>query len=61
LIRETLKGWHFDDPSISDEFIYWFFAKNFGYTPEQVNRLPYDRMVYFIELEQECARLQKQK
>ncbi len=40
-----------DFPEVSEEFIYWFFARAFGYTPEQVDALPYDRMVYFMELE----------
>jgi len=32
--------------------MYWFFANRFGFTPEQVDQLPYDRMSYFLELEQ---------
>lgn len=48
-----------DDPEISQEFNYWFFANRFGYTPEQVDNLPYDRMVYFVELERECKKQEK--
>lgn len=33
--------------------MYWFFAKHFGWTPNQVDKLPYDRMVYMTELEME--------
>ena len=40
-----------DYPGVAEEFIYWFFARSFGYTPEQVDNLPYDRMIYFMELE----------
>ena len=58
-IRESLKGHHLDDPEISLEFTYWFFANRFKYTPEQVDNLPYDRMVYFLELEKEYKKLEK--
>lgn len=58
-IRESIKGNYLDDPKISEEFIYWFFANRFGYTSEQVDNLPYDRMVYFIELEQELKKQEK--
>ncbi len=33
--------------------MYWFFAHHFGYTPEQVDELPYDRSCYLAELEKE--------
>ncbi len=33
--------------------MYWFFAHSFGYTPDEVDKLPYDRMVYLSELEKE--------
>ncbi len=46
-----MKGSYLDDPEVSTEHMYWFFARAFGYTPEQVDNLPYDRMVYFMELE----------
>ena len=48
-----------DDPEISTEFIYWFFANRFNYTPEQVDNLPYDRMAYFVEFEQELKKQEK--
>ena len=43
-----------EDKEISNELMYWFFARNFGFTPEQVDNLPYDRMVYMGELETEA-------
>lgn len=36
--------------------MYWFFANRFKYTPTQVDNLPYDRMCYFLELEQEAKK-----
>ena len=33
--------------------MYWFFAHHFGFTPEQVDAMPYDRTFYFAELEKE--------
>ena len=33
--------------------MYWFFAHHFGFTPEQVDNLPYDRMTHMTELEVE--------
>ena len=33
--------------------MYWFFAHYFGFKPDEVDQLPYDRMMYFVELEQE--------
>lgn len=54
-----MKGHYLDDPEIAGEFMYWFFAYSFGYTPEQVDNLPYDRMVYFIELERERKKIEK--
>jgi len=57
LIRETLKGHHLDNQELSNEYMYWFFAHHFKYTPEQVDRLPFDRMIYFMELEQEWIKL----
>jgi len=35
------------------------FAHCFGFTPEQVDRLPYDRMVYLLALEKEAKKGQK--
>jgi len=48
-----LKGHHGGNAEISAEFMYWFFAHHFGFTPEQVDNLPYDRMVYMAEMEKE--------
>ena len=42
-----------DDPEVAENFIYWLFANRFGYTPDQVDNLPYDRMVYMKEMEME--------
>jgi len=58
-MREGLKGHHFEDEEVSTELMYWSFAHHFGFTPEQVDRLPYDRMVYFLELETESKKLEK--
>ncbi len=49
-----------DDPSVSVELTYWFFAHSFGFTPNQVDEMPYDRMVYLRELEQECKTREKE-
>ncbi len=51
MIRGSLKGHYLDYPGISEEFNYWFFARAFGYTPDQVDALPYDRMIYMREFE----------
>jgi len=51
-----LKGFHIGNEEVSDEMMYWFFAHCFGYTPEQVDNLPYDRLVYFTELEREAKK-----
>jgi len=56
-----LKGHHLDDHEISRELMYWTFAHCFGYTPEQVDKLPYDRMVYMLALEQEQNKLERAK
>jgi len=53
LIKEGLKGHHQDNQEVSDELMYWFFAHSFGFTPEQVDNLPYDRMTHMTELEVE--------
>jgi len=55
-----LKGFSLDDPNVEVEHIYWFFANRFGYTPEKVDNLPYDRMVYFMELEKEIIKKENQ-
>jgi len=49
-----------DDPEVSEEFMYWYFAHCFGYTPEQVDKLPFDRMVYFAEMEREARKHEMQ-
>jgi len=41
--------------------MYWFFAHHFGFTPYQVNKLPYDRAVYMIELEKEFKKIERTK
>ncbi len=56
-----LKGHHFEDLELSREFNYWFFANKFGYSSEQVDQLPYDRMIYFLELEKEFMKMQADK
>jgi len=53
LIRETLRGFHQDHDDLNNEVMYCFFAHYFHWTPEQVDRIPYDRMVYILELEKE--------
>lgn len=60
MIREALKGHHQDDQEISKELMYWFFAHNFGFTPKQVDEMPYDRTFYFAELEKEIIKQEKQ-
>lgn len=45
-----------ENPEIATEFMYWFFAHTLGFTPEQVDKLPYDRMVYMFELEKKAQR-----
>lgn len=59
MIRGGLKGYHQDNQEVSDELMYWFFAKHFGYTPNQVDELPYDRMVYMTDLEIELKKQEK--
>ena len=59
MIRESLKGHHLEDFKISNELIYWFYAHNFGFTPEQVDNLSFDRMVYFMELEKEFKKIER--
>jgi len=39
--------------------MYWFFAHHFGFTPDQVDNLPYDRTSYFAELENEFKKQEK--
>jgi len=39
--------------------MYWFFAKNFGFEPDMVDKLPYDRVVYMMDLEIESQKQQK--
>ena len=60
MIKGGLKGLHPDNEEVNDEIMYWFFAHSFGYTPDQVNALPYDRMIYMMELETELEKQKKQ-
>jgi hypothetical protein len=53
LIKERFKGFHEDNEELTKEYLYWFFALYFGYTPEQVDNLSYDRQVYFHTLQME--------
>ena len=39
--------------------MYWFLAKHFGFTPNQVDEIPYDRMNYMIDLEMEAQKQEK--
>jgi len=39
--------------------MYWFFAHYFGFTPEQTDNLPYDRMAYMKEIELEFKKQNK--
>ena len=39
--------------------MYWFFAKHFRFTPNQVDEIPYDRMNYMIDLEMEAQKQEK--
>jgi len=39
--------------------MYWFFAHYFGYTSEQTSKIPYDRMVYMMDLEMEFKKQEK--
>ena len=48
-----------DNLEVSSELTYWKFAHCFGYTPGQVDELPYDRMVYMLALEQENNKLER--
>ena len=41
--------------------MYWFFAHYFGYTPEQTDKIPYDRAIYLMEVEMEAKKLEKEK
>ena len=49
-----------DNPEVGTEFTYWYLAHHFGFTPKQVDELPYDRMVYLFELEQEYKKLERE-
>jgi hypothetical protein len=42
-----------DDPELSKEIVYWVMASNFGFTPEEVDAIPEDRVMYMIILEME--------
>ncbi|MHA1302308.1 MAG: hypothetical protein ACTSPI_01215 [Candidatus Heimdallarchaeaceae archaeon] len=44
---------------MSNELMYWFFAHYFGFTPEQTDNLPYDRMAYMKEIELEFKKQNK--
>jgi len=39
---------------LTDEFLYWFCAHYFKFTPEQVDNTPADRIAYMIVLEKEA-------
>ena len=56
MIREGLKGHHHDSQEVVTEIMYWFFAKHFGFTPEQVDNLPHDRATYMMDLQIEATK-----
>lgn len=60
MIRGSLKGYNLDYPDVSKNLIYWFFAHKFGFTPSQVDELPFDTAIYLMELEKEFKKLEKQ-
>lgn len=33
-------------------------AHSFGFSPDQVNKMPYDRVVYMLELEKEFKKME---
>ena len=39
--------------------MFWYFAHSFGWTPEQVLKLPSDRLVYMKELEEYAKKLER--
>ncbi len=41
--------------------MYWYFAHYFGFTPEQTDDLPYDRMANLINLENEFRKKEQDK
>ena len=49
-----------DDPEISEEHMYWYFAHCFGFTQEEVDSMPYDRMIYHLEFEREARKQEMQ-
>ena len=53
MIRERFKGFHEDDDELTEEFIFWFMASHFNFTASEVNKMPYDRVLYHIILEKE--------
>ena len=60
MIREGLNGHHQDNEEVSDELMYWFLAHYFGFTPQQVDEIPYDRVNYMILLEEEFKKKERQ-
>ena len=44
---------------VTNELMYWFFAHHFGWTPDQVDNLPYDRLTYLTELEAGYKKMNK--
>ncbi len=50
-----------DNEEANNEVLYWAMAKSFGFTPEQVDRMPYDRVIYFQELKKTRKKNEKTK
>jgi len=49
LIRECFKGHHLDKDWVAQEYFYWFMAHHFGFSPEQVEKIDYDRIIESVK------------
>lgn len=50
-----------DDFEANQEVMYWAMAKSFGFTPKQVNKMPYDTIHNFQALNKKYNQEQEQK
>jgi len=57
---QALKG-QTDNEWATNEAMYGWFAYAFHWTPEQVDKIPYDRLTYIMSSYQEIKRKENQK
>ena len=59
LVVQALKG-QTDNIWANAEALYGWFAYFFNWTPEQVDKIPYDRLIYLITIHNEMKRQENQ-